>query len=53
MEVTPRVKAYIEKNFSPGEAGVIRDELAALGGEPAEKGIEFSEKNSVRHNHSG
>jgi hypothetical protein len=44
VEVSPRVDAYIEKNFSPSEAGILRGELAALGGEVAEKGIEFLER---------
>jgi hypothetical protein len=44
VEVSPRADAYIEKNFSPSEASAIRDELAKLGGEVAEKGSEFSER---------
>lgn len=44
MEISPRADAYIEKNFSPSEAGILRDGLTALCGEVAEKGIEFSER---------
>jgi hypothetical protein len=44
VEVSQRADAYIEKNFSPNEADILRGQLASLGGIVLGHGSEFEER---------
>jgi hypothetical protein len=44
VEISQRAEAYIEKNFSPSEASILRDGLASLGGIVLGRGSEFEER---------
>lgn len=44
MEISPRVDAYIKKNFPPDESEMLREELSALDGIVLGHGSEFEER---------